>query len=215
VDPALTGALRAAARATAISVEVVLVATFLALLHRHTGEEDAVIGMLADGRTTPGMAAVLGCVANPLVLRVDLGGDPSFRSVLARVSAAADEARAHAAVPFAHVVRAVQPRRDPARSPLFSSLVTFAPLDQPPAGWELSTLEIDPGTADFELLPGRQEGGRRMVPRTAVPSTRPFILSMLSMVRRSERARHEPEQHAQRGEAGRHVGARARRTGEP
>ena len=152
LDPRLTRALRAAARETGVSLEVVLLAAFIGLLHRHTGEDDVVVGTLATGRRSPDLQALLGCFENPLALRVDLGGDPSFRTLVDRVQAVVQAAATHADVPFAHVVNVVQPIRDRARAPLFSYAFTFEPLGlPPPSGWELSHLEIDPGTADLDL----------------------------------------------------------------
>jgi amino acid adenylation domain-containing protein len=152
IDAALTASARAVARQADVEAGVVVLAALASLLRRHTEEDDAVVGVLADGRTSPTSRLALGCLANPLALRLDLGGDPSFRVLLARVRASAQEAGEHAVVPFAHVVRAVQARRDPARAPLFATLFVFEPHDPaPPDGWALAAYETDPGTADVDL----------------------------------------------------------------
>jgi amino acid adenylation domain-containing protein len=152
LDAGLTGAVRLAAAKETVSVEVFLLAAFLALLHRHTGEEDAVVGVMTSGRTSLELDRLLGCLANPVALRVDLGDDPSFRTLLARVRAEAEAATDNGGVPFAHVVKAVQPLRDRGRAPLFSNLFTFEPLGPgEPPGWTLDTFEIDPGTAEVDV----------------------------------------------------------------
>jgi amino acid adenylation domain-containing protein len=151
-DRRLSGALHAAAREVGVSVFVVLLAGFAALLHRYTGEDDVVVGSLAAGRTSPELQALFGCLANPLALRIDLAGDPSFRALLRRVDDVARDGCAHGDVPFEHVVKAVQPIRDRGRSPLFSHVLTFEPPGAPaPPGWEISGPDVDPGTADFDL----------------------------------------------------------------
>ena len=158
LDAGLTAAAREAARAAGVGLEAVLLAAFVGLLHRHTGEEDVVLGTLATGRPSPELHALLGCLVNPLALRVDLRGDPSFRTLLARVATVARHALRHADVPFAQVARAVQPVRDRARGPLFSNVFTFEPLGPAlPPGWDLDHLEIDPGTADADLHLDLQE----------------------------------------------------------
>ena len=152
LDAGLTGAVRLAAAKATVSVEVFLLAALLALLHRHTREEDAVVGAMTSGRTSPELGRVLGCLANPVALRVDLGDDPSFRTLLARVRAEAEAAADNGGVPFAQVVKAVQPVRDRGRAPLFSNLVTFEPLGAgAPPGWTLDAFEIDPGAAEVDV----------------------------------------------------------------
>ena len=152
LGPRLTAAAREAARGAGVGLDVTLLAAFVGLLHRHTGEADAVVGTLSAGRPTPELHALLGCFVNPLALRMDLGGDPSFRTLLARVATVVRDAFRHADVPFAQVVPAVLPVRDRARGPLFSNLVTLEPGGPAaPPGWNLDHLEIDPGTADADL----------------------------------------------------------------
>src|SRR5688572_9563279 len=94
LGPGLTAGLRAAARAAGADLFAALLAGFAALLHRYTGEDDVVVGTLADGRAAPALRGLLGCFDNPLALRLDLGDDPSFRVLLARARDAAREALA-------------------------------------------------------------------------------------------------------------------------
>ena len=167
-DRRLTGALRAAARETEVSLFVALLAGFAGLLHRYTGDDDVVVGSLAAGRTSPELQALLGCVANPLALRIDLAGDPSFRALLQRVDVVARDGFAHGDVPFEHVVKAVQPIRDRGRAPLFSHVLTLEPPGAPaPPGWELGGPDVDPGTADFDLHLDLHERGDEIVGRLA------------------------------------------------
>ena len=51
--------------------------------------------------------------------QLDLSGDPSFRQLVDRVRDTATEAIAHQELPFEQLVKAMQPRRDPGRNPLF------------------------------------------------------------------------------------------------
>jgi amino acid adenylation domain-containing protein len=152
LGPRLTAALRAAALEGGDDLFAVLLAGFTGLLHRYTGEDDVVVGTLADGRGAPELPALLGCFDNPLPLRVDLGGDPSFRDLLARVRDVVREALAHGDVPFARVVEAVQPLRDGGRHPLFAHVLTLqAAGPAPPDGWALLDTDVDPGAATFDL----------------------------------------------------------------
>ena len=54
----------------------------------------------------------MGYFVNPLALRIDLSGDPTFRELQSRVRKAVLEGLAHECVPFAQVVKDVRPRHD-------------------------------------------------------------------------------------------------------
>ena len=81
---------RSPARAEA-TLFMVLLAAYAALLHRYSGQDDIVIGTPFAGRNRSELEAMIGYFINPLALRIDVSGDPSFDELLAR--AQADDAR--------------------------------------------------------------------------------------------------------------------------
>jgi amino acid adenylation domain-containing protein len=112
---------------------VTLLAALLVLLYRHTGQTDLVVGTVL-GRDTD-LDDVAGFAEHLLPVRVDAGGDPSFRDFLSRVRAAADAARAHAGLPFAKIVDALAIERDPGRFPVFQTAFRYCePIGEVPAG---------------------------------------------------------------------------------
>jgi len=98
---------------------MVTLATFMAILQRYTGKDDIVVGSVQAGRNRPEVEPLVGLFINPLVLRTDFSGNPTFRELLGRVRETVLEAFTNQDVPFGRVVDAVQPRRDPTRHPLF------------------------------------------------------------------------------------------------
>ncbi len=58
---------------------------FLALLYQYTGQEDLVVGSVIANRERAEVEKLIGFLANTLVLRVDVSGEPSFRQLLERV----------------------------------------------------------------------------------------------------------------------------------
>jgi amino acid adenylation domain-containing protein len=132
-----------------------LLAGFFALLHRYTGQEDLVIGTPAAGRGRADIEALIGFFINTLALRVDLAGEPTFLTLLARVRESALAAYAHQDLPFEKLVAEVAPERDLSRNPLFQ--VIFASLDglDPMAlgpGLVMEAGEpVHHGTAKFDL----------------------------------------------------------------
>ncbi len=154
LPPELTGALKDLGRRERATLYMTLLAAFAALLHRYTGQDDVVVGSPIAGRTRVEMEPLVGFFVNTLALRADLSGDPSFRELLGRVRRVALEAYAHQEVPFQRVVEAVQPERSPGQTPLVQASLALQnaprlPLSLP--NLTVERLEVDPGTAPFDL----------------------------------------------------------------
>src|SRR5258708_33381774 len=101
-----------------------LLAAFLALLHRTSGQEKLLVGTPAAGRGAPELSGLVGYLVNPVVLRGDLGGSLTFAELLARVRREAVAAFAHQELPFPLLAERLGVERDPGRSPIFQ--VMFA-----------------------------------------------------------------------------------------
>jgi mycobactin peptide synthetase MbtE len=84
---------------------------------------DIPLGTPVAGRTEAELDALVGFFINILVLRNDLGGDPTLREILVRSRDTALAAYAHQDLPFDHVVDAVSPARSLSRNPLFGVVV--------------------------------------------------------------------------------------------
>jgi acyl-CoA synthetase (AMP-forming)/AMP-acid ligase II len=77
-----------------------LVAAFKTLLYRYLGQEDLRVATLVANRNRPGTEGLIGPLANTVILRTDLGGDPSPREVMRRVRATTLAAFANQDLPF-------------------------------------------------------------------------------------------------------------------
>ncbi len=150
----LAGALRDLSRREGTTLFMTLLAGFQALLHRCTGQEAFLIGTPDANRGRPETEGLIGFFVNTLALRADVSGNPGFRELLRRVRETTLAAYAHRDLPFERLVEDLQPERDTSRQPLFQ--VAFVLQNAPlPAlelpGLELTLLDVDTGTAKFDL----------------------------------------------------------------
>ena len=121
----LTGALRDLSRRESVSMFMLLVAAFQALLARYAQQEDVSVGTFVAGRTELETEDLVGFLVNNLVLRTDLSGDPSFRELLGRVRDVALGAFAHQEAPFERVIDHLQPQRTSSHTPLFQVMLVL------------------------------------------------------------------------------------------
>ncbi|WP_434446500.1 condensation domain-containing protein [Lentzea sp. E54] len=144
----LTDRLAAKARELGVSLNAVVLSGFAALI----GQERVLLGLPVSGRGRAELETMIGSLANMLVLRVDLDGDAS--EVIRGTHRAISEAYAHQDAPYARVVEAVDPPRDPSQNPLFQAMLslTDAPVTRTAGGVEFSPFEVDNGLTDFDLF---------------------------------------------------------------
>ncbi len=131
-----------------------LLAAYQTLLYRYTGQEDMVVGTPIANRNRAEIEELIGFFVNALVMRTDLSGAPTFRTLLQRVRSVSLEAYAHQDLPFERLVEALAPERDLTRTPLFQ--VWFALQNAPRAefklpGLELRSIDVHNGTSKFDL----------------------------------------------------------------
>ncbi len=132
-----------------------LLAAFQVLLWRTSGQETFAVGSPIANRNRAEVEGLVGYFINMLALRADLAGDPTFRGLLARVREAALGGYEHQDLPLEMVVEALQPERDPSRTPLFQAMFVLQNNQLPdviPEGLTLEPFgEAGTGTAKFDL----------------------------------------------------------------
>ena len=120
--------LKALAKAEGATLYMVLLAAFDVMLHRHSGQDDILVASPMVGRSRAEFEGLVGFFANPVVLRANLSGNPTFRTLLADVRQTVLAALEHQDYPTLRLVQRLRPLRDLSRSPLCQAMFV---LDKP------------------------------------------------------------------------------------
>jgi amino acid adenylation domain-containing protein len=137
----LIARLEALARAERGTMFMVLLAAFQTLLARYSGQRDVCVGTPVLGRDEPRAERVIGYFAATVVLRGDLGGDPTFRDVLRATRRTALRGIMRRSVGLEQIVAALRTDRDRSRTPLFQAM--FMLMRQPALKPRLGQLDAE------------------------------------------------------------------------
>jgi amino acid adenylation domain-containing protein len=100
LSQSLMAKLKALASDNDTTLYALLLASLQTLLARLTGITDVVVGTAVSGRTHPDLVRIAGYFVNPLCLRSDLCGNPTFRTLLRQVHQGMLNALANQEYPF-------------------------------------------------------------------------------------------------------------------
>ena len=90
---------------------IALVAAFKTLLHRYLDQDDLRVATLVANRNRVETKGLVGPLVNTVILRTDLGGEPSLREVMRRVRATTLAAFARQDLPFEELVASLERER--------------------------------------------------------------------------------------------------------
>ena len=133
---------------------MVLLAAFKTLLFRYSGQERITVGSPVANRRWRSSEEMIGLFVNTLALHTNLEGGPSFLEAVRRVQDVTIGAYDHQDMPFEKLVEILQSDRDLSRNPLFQVMFALqnAPMpERRPSGLSLSPLEVDIGSAKFDM----------------------------------------------------------------
>lgn len=131
-----------------------LLGAFQVVLSRYSGQTNVAVGSPIANRTRSESENLLGTLVNTLVMRAELGDDPTFENFLTRVRDNTLNAYANQDIPFERLVDELVTTRDTSHSPLVQVLfnVVNAPFDiQPFEGVEIDLFSFDAGSVQFDL----------------------------------------------------------------
>ena len=153
-SPKLRDALKLLSQREGATLFMGMIGAFAVFLYRYSSCEDVSIGTVSSGRKRSEFEGLLGYFLNPVVLRNNLSGDPTFRELLRRTREVTLDALSNDDAPFTQVVNEVDPDRSLSFNPLFQALLTLEPpMSESQDGWTvaLTQSEVDTGLSKLDL----------------------------------------------------------------
>lgn len=151
---------RALYRKLEVTPFVFFLSIFVALLHRHTMEEDLVIGTPIAGRDALATEELIGCFVNMLPIRARVTGAMRWDSLLQNVKSAALQAIEHREVPFETILRELKPNRSMNYHPVFQVLFIHEEEHDllPLSDIAVAEVEVPSTTSKFDITFSLIEG---------------------------------------------------------
>ncbi|NEY83022.1 amino acid adenylation domain-containing protein, partial [Bacillus sp. 3H-10] len=154
IDSDLSANLKKMAKEHGVTLYMLLLAGYTALLSKYTGQEDIVVGSPIAGRPHDDLKDVIGMFVNTLAMRNYPKGDKSFCDYLTEVKETALKAYENQDYPFDELVEKLDLERDTSRSALFDTMFVLQNLDtsnENMKGLKFETYENKVNIAKFDL----------------------------------------------------------------
>ncbi|WP_414623416.1 amino acid adenylation domain-containing protein [Calothrix sp. CCY 0018] len=160
ISKSLTEELKNLSKSEGVTIFMTLLAAFKTLLYCYSNQEDILIITPISERDRVETEQIIGCFANNLILRTNLNGNPSFKSLLQRVKKTAIEAYTHRHLPFDKLIEELQIERYTNKLPfqvmfILHNAPKSALLNLPEL--TLTPLSIHTATAQLDLTLELQE----------------------------------------------------------
>jgi hypothetical protein len=149
-----SNAVEALCQREGVTLFVGLLTVFAAVLHSYTQQKDIVVGTPSPaGRKYPGVEKLLGYFLNPVALRFDLTGNPTFRGLLHQAQRLTLEAISNDDVPVEFLEQELKLAPDPTRCPFLTVAISLQPPPMPllDLDWQITSMDVDSGGAFWNL----------------------------------------------------------------
>ncbi|MUG96547.1 amino acid adenylation domain-containing protein [Scytonema sp. UIC 10036] len=140
LDRDLTQKLKRLSQESGTTLFMTLLAAFMLLLSRYSGQEDIVVGSAIANRNRREIEPLIGFFVNTLALRTHLQGNPTFSELLDRVKQVTLDAYDHQDLPFEKLVDELGKERSLSHHPLFQ--VAFSLQNESEQKLEINGLNV-------------------------------------------------------------------------
>ena len=137
-----------------VTLFMTLLSAFYVLLYRYTAQTDIAIGCPIANRNRVETERLIGMLANTLVIRLDLTGEPTFRELLHRLRRVMLDAYDHQDLPYSVLTSELNPERDTRFAPFTQVMFSLVDVPTPATSLEgitVETLHVDRYGAQFDL----------------------------------------------------------------
>ena len=197
ISPSLLNALQDLAKRENATLFMVLMSAYTGLLYRYTCQGDILVGTPIAGRQRTELENLIGLFVNILVIRSQLDGDLTFKTLLSNVRSTCLEAYSNQDIPFEKLVEELNPQRNLSITPLFQVMFQLQNAPMPPvkiSGLTISPIQVDTGVSQVDLSLTLWEENQSMngsfefntdifLPSTIKRMTRHFLVLLDHIVR--------------------------------
>jgi hypothetical protein len=127
-----------------VTITTVLLAVFMLLLHRLSGQDDIAVGVPLSDRRHPDFEHLIGLFMNVVVVRTTISPGMTFLNLLDRVRHAIVDACRYQDMPYGYLSKVMQAQR-----PLYRVVFNFMPTI-PASALELHGLHVEPVEIDAD-----------------------------------------------------------------
>jgi surfactin family lipopeptide synthetase A len=149
----LVEALGALCRQEGVTLFMGLLAGLVGLLHFYTQQEDIIVGTPSpSGRKRSEVQKLLGYFLNPVALRFDLAGDPTFSTLLRQAQQLTLEALSNDDVPLELLAKELGADVGRGRNPFFTVAMSLQPpMPKLDLDWSVTSMDIGSGGSPWDL----------------------------------------------------------------
>ncbi len=151
----LTNALKTLSYQEKATPFMALLGALQCLLYRYSGHQDIGVASCVANRSSSQAEKLVGHFSNHVILRTNLGGNPTFRELLRRVREVAFSAYSYQNLPFGSLVEELTATSSTSTNRLFQVLLVLT--DAPKEKWSFPGLNVSPfsidlGTTAYDLI---------------------------------------------------------------
>jgi len=125
VDRDIARGVVAAAKKMGVTMHTMLLATWMTLLHRYTGQDDIIVGSPMGSQNRLGFDSVVGNFVNMFVVRGQLVGDPTFKDFAQKLSQTVARGMQHADYPFSAILERLKLDHGGSHAPLVQTVLAL------------------------------------------------------------------------------------------
>jgi len=154
LDHQLTGAINGLVSETGTTLHILLLAVYIVLLSKYSGQEDIVVGFGIAGRAHADLDNIVGMFVNMMAMRNRPLGSLSFFEFIMEVKEKSINAYENQDYQFEELVRKLGIQRDFGRNPLFDTVFSFHNLPAARTrlpGMKLNSYRIEHENSQFDL----------------------------------------------------------------